>query len=312
MSSKRTKTAQFRVTAEEDAHLRDAAEKAGLKLSDYLRAVSLTRSVVVVGEQATVVIPATTSPRDADEELMGRMRAILKGLQEQDASPAPPTGSPSPPTPSAAAPLPPSSPQPASTAAAPDSPPPPKATSSPSEGDGMVGASSSQEPPAAGAAAPVPAAGAIPGSGETVIRTRQDEHAPGEFEPGGAAACPHCGGTEGRHQSFCEEIRGEPPVEPEVPEGTEPPQPAPPAAPAPETREQFVDRRVEEGELRVVAEAEWRQQEAGVIAAPEPPAQAAPQAAAPTATAERREPCPSCGTLKLPEAQCPDCGRRPG
>lgn len=173
----------------------------------------------------------------------------------------------------------------------------------------MVGASSSLPP----AVSPPPeahdvgaAAGLRPGSGETVTRTSQTDHAPGEFEPGGVAACPHCGGTEGRHQSFCEEIRGEPPVERPRPETAAPTPEAPP--PATETRERFIERRVNEGEMRVVAEAEWRQQEAGVIEAPEPPVDAAP----PPPTGDRREPCPSCGTLKLPEAQCADCGRRPG
>lgn len=305
--SKRTKTAQFRVNAEEDGHLRKAAEDAGMKLSDYLRAVCLNRSVVVVAEQGVVVIPAATSSSEADQELMRRLEQKI-AVAGQEENPAP-QGSPSPIAgPSAAKP-----PSPAPTpAAASGSPPaaPAALETSPGGGDGMVGASASQELPAVASQASGhddrgAAAGAIPGSGETVLRTHQEEHAPGEFEPGGPDACPHCGGTEGRHQSFCEEIRGEPPVEEPEPEAKAPPQPAP------ETREQFVERRVNEGEMRVVAEAEWRQQESGVIETPPPPP--APPAAPPQPQppADRRQVCPSCGTLKLPEAQCADCGRRP-
>lgn len=306
--SKRTKTAQFRVTTEEDAHLRKAADDAGMKLSDYLRAVCLNRSVVVVSDQNVVVIPATTSTSEADQELMRRLeQKIAKGGQEEKPAPQ---GSPSPATAAPSA-VKPATPAPTA-AAAPASPPAtPAPQSSPSEGDGMVGASASQAPPDVGAAAPKPAAGAIPGSGGTVIRTRQDEHAPGEFEPGGAEACPHCGGTDGQHHSFCQEIRGEPPVPPEDPTPDAPP-PAPEPAAAPETREQFVERRVDEGEMRVVAEAEWRQREAGVIEAEPPPVTSTPaQQPAAAPAGDRRQPCPSCGTLKLPEAQCADCGRRP-
>lgn len=158
----------------------------------------------------------------------------------------------------------------------------------------MVGASPSDAAPVSNPAKV--AAGAIPGSAKTVIRTRQDEHAPGEFEPGGVAACPHCGGTDGRHQSFCEVVRGEPPVV-ETEE-------APSRAVNGETKEAFLVRRVEEeGQLMVVAEAEWRSIENGSDPPPfDPPSVPA---------AGRAEPCASCGALKLPEAQCADCGRRP-
>lgn len=150
---------------------------------------------------------------------------------------------------------------------APDSPP--ATPASPDERDvPMVGASPS--PPATAA---TDAAGLQPGPGKT---------------------CPDCGGTEGRHQSFCEQVRGEPPVT-----NTEQDAPEPTGSPV-ETHEHYVRRRVDdqlegrnisESAAKAVAEAEWRQITSG----------AAPQ----------QEPCPTCGTLKLPEAQCRDCGARP-
>ena len=120
------------------------------------------------------------------------------------------------------------------------------------------------------------------------------------MEPGGAGACPDCGGRAGQHQSFCEQITGEPPVK-----GTEAgaPPPAPEGSPI-ESRTEFVERRVREqaGEgtpehaARVVAEAEWRQ----ITSAGQQPA-------APPAL----QPCTTCGAMKAPNAQCRDCGARP-
>lgn len=141
----------------------------------------------------------------------------------------------------------------------------------------MVGAGSHEPPP------PSPpssggGAGSIPGPGETE-----------SVEPLGAGACPHCGGVDGQHQSFCEEIRGEPPVT-----GTEEvvTPPAPEGRPI-ESREQFIERRVGEGENQIVAEAEWRQMLSG-------------QAPAASMVA-----CPVCGTKKSAAVDCPDCGTPP-
>lgn len=104
--------------------------------------------------------------------------------------------------------------------------------------------------------------------------------------------CPLCGGRDGNHQSFCETITGEPPVE-----GGSPPT-APPPVPTGnpiETREQFIQRRgaelLGEGQSPVVAaaiaEAEWRK-----------------ALGQPTSTE-----CPNCGTVKLDASKpCPDCG----
>ena len=338
--AKRTKVAQFRLDEAEDAHLRKAAADAGFKaLSDYLRAVTLHPTVVVVSGQDVVLIPSTITLADADEALQHRFRTILAGLQGQETSPAPATGLPEPPAPADS----PAAPDVASGAAspAPDSSPAPLA--SPGGGDGMVGTSTSQAPPAD----PEAAAGAIPGPGETPPPPSAPPGAgagspaadpsaqggspaaaaeptgvppegagrktlspvggvaPGELEAAGADACPGCGGVNGQHQGFCEQVRGEPPVT-----GTEPPVDAGAmTGSAAETREQFVNRRISEQEAegvgtagaQLVAEAEWRQIVAGgrEAADPTPP---------PT---QARVPCPTCGTLKLPTVPCRDCGTRP-
>lgn len=269
--AKRSKSPQFRVTPEEDEHLRQAAKDADMKLSDYLRAVVLHATVVVVDGMSVTLIPSTVTLAEADEALRARFRAILLQLQGQGESPA---------SSEAAACLPQQPPAPGSPPATPAPPEPPRAAppSSPGTADqGTVGASSS-------AAAPAPAPGGDAGA------------SPGEHEPEHELAvssierCAHCGGTEGRHQSFCETVRGEPPV-------------APAAAEADSGKAAYVAARVGEGEMQVVAEAEWRQRQAQPDAAP---------ALQPTAVDAAKQPCPSCGTMKLPAVQCPDCGRRPG
>lgn len=274
------KTVQFRASADEKGHLAQAAEDAGMKLSPYLRSVVLARTVVVVGGSVgVVIIPATDSPTALDEQIEAAVEAAIKRLNGQAQSPAPASAG--------AAVVPAAEPPPAvATAAgpAPGSAPP----TSPGEGGGMVGSSPSQGPPSPpiAAAVPLPApqgeAGAIPGPGETL----SDD----VLEPGGPDACPHCGGTEGRHQSFCEQVRGEPPVT-----GTETPRepPQPEGRPI-ETRDQFIGRRTGEGESQIVAEAEWRQ----ITSSGQAPA-------AQTAA------CPNCGTLKSTAAACPDCGAPP-
>lgn len=151
----------------------------------------------------------------------------------------------------------------------------------------MVGADVPQEPPAPIAASPPPmvqsqAAGEIPGPEETLTGDAA-------LEPGGTGACPHCGGTDGQHQAFCESLTGEPPVE-----GTE----APAGPPEPEgrrieSREDFLHRRVvDEGEVRLVAEAEWRQ----ITSSGQQPQTAS---------------CTNCGTMKSTAVPCPDCGAPP-
>jgi hypothetical protein len=305
--SKRTKTAQFRVTEEEHAHLYKAAADAGLKPSDYFRALTLHPTVVVVGEQEVVVVPSTITTAAADEALRARLRAILIQLKGQGESPEPGAN--------AASMAPPAAPAPGS---------PPATPPSPAGGpDGMVGTSSSSAP-----APSQEAAGADPGpSGEQASAPPSADSEPsaagsekeqgtvpaapldpppgplssaspdaaaaaagaGPPPPAGSEVCPHCGGAEGRHQSFCEVVRGEPPVPPEGGEAT----------PQPSDMDRYVEQRVSEGELRIVAEAEWRNRQGG------PPPQAPQQRPA-------LEACPTCGTMKLPDAQCPDCGRRPG
>lgn len=261
--SRKSKAAQFRITDEEDGHLRQAAEDAGMKLSDYLRAVALHPTVVVVAEERVVLIPSTVTLAEADERLRERFEAIrIAALQDgQGESPAPAPGSADSlaAQPPAGATLPSAEPAPGS---------PPATPSSPGDAaEGMVG-SSSQAASAAGASSEAPAALA----GET---------------------CLFCGGRDGRHQGFCEVVTGESPVSEEA------------APPGQETMADYVERRVGEGELRVVAEAEWRQR--GQI-----PAGSLVEGGGLPHEVDRRVACPSCGAMKLPEAQCADCGRRPG
>lgn len=262
----RAKTAQFRITEEEDAHLRKAATDAGFaKLSEYLRAVTLHPTVVVVSGTQVTLIPSTITLADADEALRARFRTILAGLQE---APAP---------------------------------------TSPGEGGGMVGSAPPSAPPdgssispSAGAQAAISAPGPEKPSAPEPLRSPDDGVAPGELEPAGVGACPDCGGKDGQHQSFCEQVRGEPPVS-----GTETggAPPAPTGSPI-ESREQFIERRVREQEAEgagtsaatIVAEAEWRRLTS-----------AGQQPAAPPAL----QPCPTCGAMKAPTAQCRDCGARP-
>lgn len=189
---------------------------------------------------------------------------VLPHLNGQTPSPAP-----QPPTPP--------QPGPAETAQAvlppPSSPPGsgPAVPTSPSEPDRMVGKPQSDEAPVA-----LDAAGSIPGSGKT---------------------CPDCGGTEGRHQSFCVQVRGEAPVEigPGIPTG--------------EGRNEFIQRRTDEqidlpkATAKTIAEAEWRH-------AQETPA-GAELLEGPDVPAPVLEPCGTCGTMKLPTEQCRDCGARP-
>lgn len=263
MASK-SKTPSFRVTPEEDAHLRQAATDAGMKLSDYLRALVLHPTVAVVAGRDVVLIPSTITLEAADAELRATFAAILAALNSQEAGPAPATaGTPAPVNGAASA----ATAPPAVAPPAPDRPP-----ASPGEGDGMVGKPPSQAPPTTNGA---PVAGQVPGPGET---------------------CADCGGREGRHQGWCEQITGAPPVT-----HTEE-APAAAVSAGAETYEAFLARRTSEGELSVVAEAEWRQQAAA--GAPEIPPES-------PAAIDRRAPCPSCGTLKLPEVQCIDCGARP-
>lgn len=263
--SKRSKTAQFRITPEEDAHLRAAAKDAGFgQLSEYLRAVTLHDTVVVVGAERVIAIPSTVSSEAEDELVRERLRAVLIGLRTppgsgQEESQAPTGGS-------VAGTFPPGSPTEATPA--PDSPPATPASPGPSDGDSMVGASAPSSP----------AEPALPATGSV---------APGE------TFCSHCGGTDGQHQSFCEAVTGHSPV-PETeaaPEGTDD-----------EAMRRYVETRVNEGEHRLVAEAEWRQRSEGT------PPPATEQAAQNSQTLAA---CPGCGAMKSPAAQCADCGRRP-
>lgn len=259
----RAKTAQFRITEEEDAHLRKAARDAGFdKLSEYLRAVTLHPTVVVVNGATVTLVPSTITLQDADDALRERFRAILAGLKEAPAQ------------------------------------------ASPGGEGGVVGSAPPAVPPPDGTSISPPAGDAHPGpeksSAPEPLRSPDDGVAPGELEPAGAGACPDCGGRDGQHQSFCEQVRGEPPVT-----GTEAPQgaPAPTGSPI-ESREQFIERRVREQEAEgagtssatIVAEAEWRQLTSAGAQSSAPPA---------------LQPCPTCGAMKAPNAQCRDCGTRP-
>lgn len=260
--AKRSARADFRITQEESEHLRQAAKDAGLVFSDYLRALTLDRTVLAVGPVELTVIPAATTSPEEDLRIEARIAELIRVAATGQAQSAPaPDETPAP----ATAPV---VPTPAHSEPAPPSP---------SEPDGMAGASTS-------GSATEPAVG---------VATGRDA----QNDPGSAKTCPHCGGRNGQHQSFCETITGESPVT----------DPAP--TPGVETREQFVARRVSEGEIAAVAEAEWRQLSTGPAPDPAPVAAAAPAAAAPPPAA--LAPCPSCATMKNPAAQCRECGRRP-
>lgn len=283
--AKRSARADFRITDEEDKHLRQASVDAGYaKFSEYLRALTLERTILAVGADQLVVIPAASTSIEDDKRIEARIAALVEAANGQaQGAPAPDQ--------------PPVAPAPAPVVPPPAHPEP--APSSPREPDGTVGASPPDEAPAAPppslpAADSLPAAGSQPGSAET-SSVPPSPGAPAGPTPPAQGICPHCGGREGQHQSFCETITGESPVT------------APAVAAGVETHEQFVARRVSEGEISAVAEAEWRQLATGPV--PDPAPVAAPAAAAPPPAA--LAPCSSCGTMKNPAAQCRECGRRP-
>lgn len=288
----RSKAAQFRVSEEEDQHLRQACLDAGFdQLSEYLRAVLLEGTVVAVTPTRVVVVPSTITTDAHDERFQARLRAILTGLRDQ---------------------------------------------TSPGESGGMVGTAPSQGSPASAAAQAGPGEtqasappvapmagpdqngqGSPPGSsgefeGSPTPRNSQPDAQASAAGAGrkktsprvaplsaSSAACPDCGGSDGRHQGFCVQVTGEQPADTEAPER------------GPETQEAFIARRVGEQEAegvgtavaQHVAEAEWRNLSA-------PPAASSTPTPAPPAP-EQLEPCPTCGTMKAPSQQCRDCGTRP-
>jgi hypothetical protein len=109
--------------------------------------------------------------------------------------------------------------------------------------------------------------------------------------------CPDCGAPAGSHQSFCVQVTGAEPVKDTAPGG-------PPTMHASETDREFLARRTAEleaeGHVAAVAQsiAEGELRTFGSAAPPAPRGYA-------------QEPCPGCGTMKLPDQQCRDCGSRP-
>lgn len=300
----RSKAAQFRISPEEDQHLRHACLDAGFdQLSEYLRAVLLEGTTVSVGQHRVVVIPSTTSEVADDEYIHQKLRAILAGLRES--SSASEGGgmvgalpSQSPPAQAAA----PSAGSPENQASAPRSAGATPAAGPDENGQGSPhGAIPGEFEGTPASRDSQPEATATPASGaESPLPAERKTPSPAPVPFTGSAPCPDCGGTGGRHQSFCAQITGEPPVQ-----GTEE------APDAPETERAFLDRRVAEQEADgigtsaalIVAEAEWRKATAA-------PAGSSLPAAAPPAP-EIQQPCPTCGAMKTPSQQCRDCGTRP-
>lgn len=277
MASTRNHTFQFRVGDAEREHLRQAAVDAGYEsASAYVRDVVLNRIVVVANHTGVVVIPGTETPEADDQRVLDVVTRAVEAMNSaQDREPA---AVESPQALPAAEPV---ELKPAPPASAPD----PASTTSPGGGGELVGSGASHEPPVAAATA-----GSIPGPGETVRGREGLQAAPGELEPGGPGACPGCGGTDGRHQSFCEKVTGEPPVT-----GTEAPTELPEAPAVIESHEEYVARRIAEGESAVVAEAEWRQRTSG-------------QAPVARQTGSNVT-CRVCGTVSSSTTvACPDCG----
>lgn len=286
----RTKSEQFRVNAEEKAHLHKAGADAGFpNTSAYLRELTLARTVVTFAGTDIVLIPAFNSSDAHDKRIEAVLLAALKTLNGQTPSQpsvGPPGGPPAPPADGAA-----------------DSAPadPPAGGVDPP----VVGASQDAPPAVPAPASPPPGVAAPPATtGAPPTAARPDVPVSPPSEPsegaGGEAGdegqrlgeCPQCGGVDGNHQSFCETVTGEPPVEGTASTPATPPVPA--GSPI-ETRRQFIARRgaelLGEGQSPVVAtaiaEAEWRK----VVGQP-------------TSTE-----CPNCGTVKLDASKpCPDCG----
>lgn len=244
------KTIQFRADSQEKDHLVKAAKDAGMSLSEYLRTVVLARTVVVVGEAlGVVIVPATDSPTAQDQRVMAAVEGAIKTLNGQASSRA--VGD---------------------DAARLDASPAPAQPDPESAGETSAVGTPAPVKPDVALSAPAPS-GPASLVGDAAL------------EPGGAGACPNCGGTNGQHQAFCESLTGEPPVE-----GTE--QPAGPPEPEGrpiEAREDFLERRLGEGENVLVAEAEWRQ----ITSSGQQPQMAA---------------CTNCGTMKSTAIPCPDCG----
>lgn len=94
----RGKMKQFRVTDAENECIVAGARDAGFaKVSDYLRAISLHSTVVVVAASEVRVIPSTITTADVDAELLRRLEAVLAGLEGEAPNPpaaAAPAGTP--------------------------------------------------------------------------------------------------------------------------------------------------------------------------------------------------------------------------
>lgn len=159
-------------------------------------------------------------------------------------------------------------------------------------------------PPEAKVPAPQPSSPADAAPAPVILRG--DQQLPPE--PG---KCPDCGAPDGLHHGFCVQVTGEEPVT-----GTE--APIDPVAHTAETQESYVGRRIAEqvGEgadeflARSIAEAEWRAHR-GAGRPIEAPAATQQPTRDPQASGYAAEACPGCGTVKLPTAQCRECGARP-
>jgi hypothetical protein len=326
VAGKREKQIRFRLSAAEDDHLRTAARDAGYQekeFSAFLRAVMLSKHVVVVNGTGVVLIPAATSSDEeavAAQELLQRVLAALEASGQGAVSV--PTGAPLHPTPDAAPG--PSGAEPegpastaegggaaggADTAAAPDvapsaAAPVDESKSSPGGGDGSVGTGESHEPPAA-----AEVAGSIPGPGETEAAAT-------------VIACQRCGTplvpnvphTDEECAAIQARAAGEElAAEVELGEITPPPAALGPGIQPGETYETFMERRREElrsqGRPMIVAGYEADAEYRAALAAPPPPQQpvsppvTSQQVAAGAATA-----CGICGALKQSTGPCPDCG----